>query len=399
MRDFTDDLKDSAGAPRRGPPLPAHRRDCGPASPQLETEVQRARPLGRPGPGPPGERRASPGHATTSTLYDAMAQQLDDAETLHELAREEGDESQEPEIEAAVAASNARLDELELRSPLHRRARRGRRHLRRHARDGGADAQDWAEMLLRMYTRWAERRGFEVEVDDVSEGTEAGILSAEFIVSGRYAYGLMQAERGMHRLVRISPFNAQRQRQTSFAAVEVYPSLDDVSAVDIDRQGPAGRHVPLVGGRRPARQQDVVGHPHHPLADGHRRHVPGRAQPAPEPGQGDGQAEGDPGGARRGGAGGRVAPDRRRQPGPGRLGQPDPQLRAAAVPDGEGPAYRPRDRATSWASSTATSTRFMEAYLRWKRAGAELRGPGRLRSHDGAGAARAGTVVDRVGRP
>ena len=78
-------------------------------------------------------------------------------------------------------------------------------------------------MLLRMYMRWAERRGFAVEVDEVSEGTEAGILSAEFIVRGRYAYGLLQAERGMHRLVRICPFDAQARRQTTFAAVEVYP--------------------------------------------------------------------------------------------------------------------------------------------------------------------------------
>ena len=91
-------------------------------------------------------------------------------------------------------------------------------------------------MLLRMYSRWAERRGFDVEVDDVSEGTEAGILSAEFTIQGRYAYGLMQAERGTHRLVRISPFDGNARRQTSFAAVEVYPVLDDAAEVDIDEK-------------------------------------------------------------------------------------------------------------------------------------------------------------------
>jgi len=108
-------------------------------------------------------------------------------------------------------------------------------------------------MLLRMYTRWAERRGFDVEVDDVSEGTEAGILSAELTIKGRYAYGLMQGERGTHRLVRISPFDGNARRQTSFAAVEVYPALDDVSAVEIDDKeiridtyrssGAGGQHV------------------------------------------------------------------------------------------------------------------------------------------------------------
>src|SRR6185436_3867528 len=96
-----------------------------------------------------------------------------------------------------------------------------------NAKDGGVDAQDWTEMLLRMYTRWAERRGFVLEVDDVSEGTEAGILSAEFTIKGRYAYGLMTAERGTHRLVRISPFDNQGRRQTSFAGVQVWPDMDD----------------------------------------------------------------------------------------------------------------------------------------------------------------------------
>ena len=121
-------------------------------------------------------------------------------------------------------------------------------------------------MLLRMYTRWAERRGFDVEVDDVSEGTEAGILSAEFTIRGRYAYGLMQSERGTHRLVRISPFDGNARRQTSFAAVEVYPAIDDTDDIEIDDKDMRGRHLPVVGRRWPARQQDVVGHPHHPPA-------------------------------------------------------------------------------------------------------------------------------------
>jgi peptide chain release factor 2 len=122
------------------------------------------------------------------------------------------------------------------------------------AGEGGVDAQDWAEMLLRMYTRWAERRGFEVEVDEFTEGSEAGLSSAEFVVKGRYAYGYLQAERGVHRLVRMSPFNAQGKRQTAFAALQVVPMLDDGDAtVEIDDKdikmdvfrasGAGGQHV------------------------------------------------------------------------------------------------------------------------------------------------------------
>jgi peptide chain release factor 2 len=108
-------------------------------------------------------------------------------------------------------------------------------------------------MLLRMYSRWAERRGFAVTVDDVSEGTEAGILSAEFTIRGRYAYGLLQAERGTHRLVRISPFDNQGRRQTSFAAVEVVPMLEQTDEIEVDENeirtdvfrsgGPGGQSV------------------------------------------------------------------------------------------------------------------------------------------------------------
>jgi peptide chain release factor 2 len=123
-----------------------------------------------------------------------------------------------------------------------------------HAGAGGTDAQDWAEMMLRMYLRWAERRGFGVEVDEESEGGEAGILSATFIVRGRYAYGLLAAERGVHRLVRMSPFDSQHRRQTSFASLDVAPFLEDLSdEVEIDEKdlridtyrssGAGGQHV------------------------------------------------------------------------------------------------------------------------------------------------------------
>jgi peptide chain release factor 2 len=187
------------------------------------------------------------------STYEGLERQVDDVELLHEMAREEDDETQEPEIEEAVRAISAELDELELRSLFIGPHDEADAICRISAKDGGVDAQDWSEMLLRMYSRWAERRGFSVEVDDVSEGTEAGILSAEFTIRGRYAYGLLTGERGIHRLVRISPFDGQARRQTSFALVEVWPILDDVGEVQIDDKdlrvdtyrssGAGGQHV------------------------------------------------------------------------------------------------------------------------------------------------------------
>ncbi len=187
-------------------------------------------------------------------LFDRLVADLEDAQTLEQLAREEADESVEAEVAASVAALSRRLDELELRSLF------GGEHDERdaiceiHAGEGGTDAQDWAEMLLRMYLRWAERRGFGTEIDETSPGKEAGLLSATVIIKGRYAYGLLRGEQGVHRLVRISPFDAAARRQTSFASVDVTPFLEDTSGeVDIDEKelridtyrssGAGGQHV------------------------------------------------------------------------------------------------------------------------------------------------------------
>ena len=184
--------------------------------------------------------------------YDALAGDLSDAEVLHELAREESDESQEPELHDALPTSTARLDQLDLRSLFTGPHDAADAIVQINAKDGGVDAQDWSEMLLRMYERWAERRGFGCTVNGVSEGTEAGILSAEFTLTGRYAYGLMTSERGTHRLVRISPFDNQGRRQTSFAAVQVWPVMDapevDLNDADIRMEvfrasGAGGQHV------------------------------------------------------------------------------------------------------------------------------------------------------------
>jgi len=187
-------------------------------------------------------------------LYEGLAQQLDDAETLAELAREEGDESQVPEIEATLEAVRTKLDELELRSLFSGEHDEVDALCTLSSGEGGADAQDWTEMLYRMYTRWAQGHGFEVEEEDSTPGSEAGLSSVEFVVKGRYAYGWLKAERGVHRLVRMSPFNAQGKRQTAFAALAVVPLLhegevdieipEDEIKMDVFRSsGAGGQHV------------------------------------------------------------------------------------------------------------------------------------------------------------
>ncbi len=184
--------------------------------------------------------------------YDALTSQVEDLEVLHELAREVDDESQEAEIESGIKKVQQSLGVLEMRSLFTGDHDESNAIVQVNAKDGGVDAQDWTQLLMRMYTRWAERRGFEVEVDDVSEGTEAGILSAEFTIKGRYAYGLMRSEHGTHRLVRISPFDNQGRRQTSFATVKVTPEMDapdiEVNESEIRMEvfrasGAGGQHV------------------------------------------------------------------------------------------------------------------------------------------------------------
>jgi peptide chain release factor 2 len=187
-------------------------------------------------------------------LLAGLAERLSDARTLNELIDEEGDESLRPEVEELLADLDRQLRALELRSLFAGSYDDGDAVAEIHAGAGGTDAQDWAEMMLRMYSRWAERRGFEIEVEEATPGQEAGLLSATFLIKGRYAFGLLAAERGVHRLVRISPFDAQHRRQTSFASLDVVPFLEDVSdVVEIDEKdlrvdtyrssGAGGQHV------------------------------------------------------------------------------------------------------------------------------------------------------------
>jgi peptide chain release factor 2 len=252
VRDFSDDLR----ALRRRLTEAAGYLDLQGSQRRLaELEVEVARPdlwedteVGQ---------RVTREYGQVKADVDEMASldgRLSDAETLYELAVEEDDASPEAELSASVEGLGRELDRLELRSLFSGEHDARDAVCEIHAGEGGTDAQDWAEMLLRMYQRWAERRGFDLELEEVTEGQEAGILSATFIIKGRYAYGMLSAERGVHRLYRISPFDSQARRQTSYAALDVTPFLEDAtSEVEIDEKdlridtyrssGAGGQHV------------------------------------------------------------------------------------------------------------------------------------------------------------
>jgi peptide chain release factor 2 len=189
--------------------------------------------------------------------FDSLSGRLEEASGLYEIAHLEGESSLASiasDLSAAIKEIERELQILELQSLFLGEHDERDAVCEIHAGAGGTDAQDWAEMMLRMYQRWAERRGFATEVDEATEGQEAGILSATFIMRGRHAYGLLSAERGVHRLVRMSPFDSQHRRHTSFASLEATPFLDDVSdEVTIDEKdlridtyrssGAGGQHV------------------------------------------------------------------------------------------------------------------------------------------------------------
>ncbi|MBD3349831.1 MAG: peptide chain release factor 2 [Candidatus Eisenbacteria bacterium] len=176
----------------------------------------------------------------------------EDARVLIELAEEEGGDA-ELEAEKLLESTEDALRGLELRKMLSGKDDERNAIVSIHAGAGGTDSQDWAQMLLRMYLAWAERRGLEVEMMDAQPGEEAGLKSATFLVRGAYAFGHMRAETGVHRLVRLSPFDAAHRRHTSFASVAAYPEIDDSSEIEIRdadlkldffrASGPGGQHV------------------------------------------------------------------------------------------------------------------------------------------------------------
>ena len=200
-----------------------------------------------------GSRRRCLRCATTSSSSTGLEARVEDVQTLYQLGREEADESVEPEIESGIDALRVELDRLELRALFTGEYDERGAICQVSSGAGGTDAQDWTLMLFRMFTRWAERRGFTVEVDEVNEGTEAGLSSATFTIRGRWAYGLLTGEKGVHRLIRISPFDANARRQTAFAAFDAVPALDAAELPDIDpndlridtyrSSGAGGQHV------------------------------------------------------------------------------------------------------------------------------------------------------------
>ncbi|MBD2571639.1 MULTISPECIES: peptide chain release factor 2 [Arthrospira] len=176
---------------------------------------------------------------TLSDLKSVLQQQqdwrktLEDTGAIAELLELEDDESLRQEAESNVVHLGRDIDRWELQQLLSGPYDRSGAVLTINAGAGGTDAQDWAEMLLRMYTRWGEAQGYKVHLAELSEGDEAGIKSATLEMEGPYAYGYLKAEKGTHRLVRISPFNANGKRQTSFAGVEIMPILDE-GAINLD---------------------------------------------------------------------------------------------------------------------------------------------------------------------
>jgi peptide chain release factor 2 len=252
LRDFTDEL---AALTRRLDEARTYLRidELMRVRPQLETEASRPDLWDDPD----VARKVTGELASVADdleMFESLEQRIDDANTLFELGREEGDDSVEGEIAESVSKLTAEFDELELRALFTGEHDELDAVCEVHSGAGGTDSQDWAEMLLRMYQRWAEKRGFDIEIDEVQPGQEAGITAATFILKGRYAYGLMRSERGVHRLVRISPFDSNARRHTAFASVGVVPFIEeDDSEIEIDEKdlridtyrssGAGGQHV------------------------------------------------------------------------------------------------------------------------------------------------------------
>jgi peptide chain release factor 2 len=166
--------------------------------------------------------------------WDAQVRALSDAEVLLELAEEAGDDASAKEADTAAASIRKALDDIEFKRMLSGEHDAGAAIVQVTAGAGGVDASDWAQMLLRMMIRYAERKGWKVEVVEETPAEEAGIKNATLVVTGDYAYGLLKAENGVHRLVRVSPFDANARRQTSFAAVTVTADIDDDIEVEIN---------------------------------------------------------------------------------------------------------------------------------------------------------------------
>jgi peptide chain release factor 2 len=188
----------------------------------------------------------------TVTRFKELVTQAEEARLLWEMATEAGDESHGAEISASLASLRGDIEAFEIKVILSGAQDAKNAILSIHPGAGGTESQDWAQMLVRMYLRWAERAGFKAEVVDLLPGEEAGIKSATITITGEYAYGYLKSEIGVHRLIRISPFDASKRRHTSFASVAVIPEVEDVEVVVRDEEirvdvyrssGPGGQGV------------------------------------------------------------------------------------------------------------------------------------------------------------
>src|SRR5437868_12763373 len=170
--------------------------------------------------------------------FHELEREIEDFDALHQLAAEEKNESHRAQAEREVASEHDRLvhklEEFELRQFLSGENDQSNAFVTIHSGAGGTESCDWADMLLRMYQRWIERSGFKSQIVDVQTGEEVGIKSATLLVTGEYAFGYLNTERGVHRLVRISPFDANKRRHTSFASVDVVPEIPDSAPIDIN---------------------------------------------------------------------------------------------------------------------------------------------------------------------
>lgn len=185
--------------------------------------------------------------------YDELAEIIDDAKTLIEMAEEENDTSLIPEIDNELKTFEEKIDTLKISTLLSGEYDRDNAILKLNAGAGGTESCDWASMLMRMYTRWADSKGFQTEIIDYLDGDEAGVKSVTIEISGENAYGYLKSERGVHRLVRISPFNAAGKRQTSFVSCDVMPDLEEDVDIDINdddlridtyrSSGAGGQHI------------------------------------------------------------------------------------------------------------------------------------------------------------
>ncbi|GAF14024.1 peptide chain release factor 2 [Bacillus sp. JCM 19046] len=185
--------------------------------------------------------------------FKEMVESYEDLEVSYELVREEGDEELASELESGVIALKEKMNQFELHLLLSEPYDKNNAILELHPGAGGTESQDWASMLLRMYTRWAEKRGFSVETLDYLPGDEAGVKSVTLLIKGHNAYGYLKAEKGVHRLVRISPFDSSGRRHTSFVSCEIMPELDDAVDIEINTEdlkidtyrasGAGGQHI------------------------------------------------------------------------------------------------------------------------------------------------------------